>query len=335
MFEKQSKKVKIHDFPIRTQDRNRKSGVLHAPLPEMSDLPLLFPSESKKIQKRDKTPVSNVLPSSLETIPEAEPVIQQVVEYDVLPTPPPLPDPVPEKTTIPSSVSRYIPYPQRLRNQKEEIQFKKFLDVFKQLHINIPLLTEYETVALTKECSALLTNKIPPKMKDPGCFTIPCMIGGKNVEKALCDLGAIINLMPLSIFKSLGIGEARPTTVTLSLADKTIAYPEGKIKDVLVLVDEFIFQADFIILDFEADNNVPLLLGRHFLATGRTLIDVQKGELTMRVHNQEVTFNVFNSLRYPNDKEDCSILTVIETWGVFTNDLMGLMGILAYSHRHM
>ncbi|KAJ9545398.1 hypothetical protein OSB04_025105 [Centaurea solstitialis] len=335
------------DIPQLSRENNKRP-LTHAPLPERSDLPLLFPNESKKIQKRDKTTVSDVSQSgdspkihctlsNSETVPEAEPVIQQVVEYDVLPTPPPLPDPIPGKTTIPSSVSRYVPYPQRLRNQKEEIQFKKFLDVFKQLHINIPLveaieqmpsyakflkdilnkkkkLTEYETVALTKECSALLTNKIPPKMKDPGCFTIPCLIGGKNVGKALCDLGASINLMPLSIFKSLGIGEARPTTVTLSLADKTIAYPEGKIEDVLVQVDKFIFPADFIILDFEADNDVPLLLGRPFLATGRTLIDVQKGELTMRVHDQEVTFNVFNSLRYPDDREDCSILTVIETW---------------------
>ncbi|KAJ9544806.1 hypothetical protein OSB04_024513 [Centaurea solstitialis] len=208
---------------------NNKRPLTHAPLPERSDLPLLFPDSLYTKQFRNN--------------PEAEPVIQQVVEYDVLPTLPPLPDPIPEKTTNPSLVSRYIPYPQRLRNQKEEIQFKKFLDVFKQLHINIPLveaieqmpsyakflkdilnkkrkLAEYETVALTKECSALLTNKIPTKMKDLGCFTIPCLIGGKNVGKALCDLGATINLMPLSIFKSLGIGEARPTTVTLSLADK-------------------------------------------------------------------------------------------------------------------
>ncbi|KAJ9539354.1 hypothetical protein OSB04_032087 [Centaurea solstitialis] len=149
----------------------------------------------------------------------------------------------------------------------------------------------------------------PTRVQNDGRKREPHALG-----KALCDLGASINLMPLSIFKSLGIGEARPTTVTLSLADKTIAYPEGKFEDVLVQVDKFIFPADFIILDFEADNDVPLLLGRPFLATGRTLIDVQKGELTMRVHDQEVTFNVFNSLRYPDDKEDCSILTVIETW---------------------
>ncbi|KAI3701436.1 hypothetical protein L6452_26514 [Arctium lappa] len=170
-------------------------------------------------------------------------------------------------------------------------------------------LNEYETVALTEGCSALLTNRIPPKLKDPRSFTIPCSIGGKEVGKALCDLGASINLMPLSIFNNLGIGEARPTTVTLQLADKTIAYPKGKIEDVLFQVDKFIFPTDFVILDFEADKDIPILLGRPFLATGRTLIDVQKGELTMRLQDQKVTFNVFNSLRYPEDVEECSNLS--------------------------
>ncbi|KAJ9547944.1 LOW QUALITY PROTEIN: hypothetical protein OSB04_020487 [Centaurea solstitialis] len=193
-----------------------------------------------------------------------------------------------------------LPFPQRVKPKNVDDQFKKFLDVFKQLHINIPLvealeqmpsyvkflkdilnkkrrLGEFETVALTKECSALLTNKIPQKLKDPGSFTIPCSIGGKEVGHALCDLGASINLMPLSIFKKLGIGEARPTTVTLQLADRSIAYPKGKIEDVLVKVDKFIFPADFVILDYEADRETPIILGRPFLATGRTLIDVQKG----------------------------------------------------------
>ncbi|XP_024992434.1 uncharacterized protein LOC112526379 [Cynara cardunculus var. scolymus] len=128
--------------------------------------------------------------------------------------------------------------------------YAKFL---KDILSNKKKLTEYETVTLTKGCSALLTNSIPSKLKDPGSFTIPCSRGGKETRKALCDLGASINLMPLSVFNTLGIGEDRPTTITLQLANKSIAYPKGKIEDVLVQVDKFIFSADFIILDFEAD----------------------------------------------------------------------------------
>ncbi|XP_024992455.1 uncharacterized protein LOC112526402 [Cynara cardunculus var. scolymus] len=173
-------------------------------------------------------------------------------------------------------------------------------------------LTEYETVALTEGCSALLTNSIPPKLKDPGSFTIPCSIGGKEIGKALCDLESSINLMPLYVFNTLGIGEARPTTVTLQLANKSIAYPKGKIEDVLVQVDKFIFLADFIILDFEADKDILIILGRPFLATERTLIDVQKGELTMRLQDQKVTFNVFNCIKYPDYLEECSRIDEIE-----------------------
>ncbi|XP_024978992.1 uncharacterized protein LOC112516203 [Cynara cardunculus var. scolymus] len=174
-------------------------------------------------------------------------------------------------------------------------------------------LNEFETVALTEGCSALLSNKIPPKFKDPGSFTIPCSIGGKEIGKALCDLGANINLMPLSVFNTLGTGEARPTTITLQLADKSIAHPKEKIEDVLVQVDKFIFPADFIIIDFEADKENPVILGRPYLAISRTLIDVQKGELTMRVNDQVVTFNVFKSMKYPDEKDKCSNLSVIES----------------------
>lgn len=111
--------------------------------------------------------------------------------------------------------------------------------------------------------------------------------------------------MPLSIYKKLGLNEAKPTSVTLKLADRSLTYPKGIVEDVLVKVDKFIFPADFIVLDFEEDREVPIILGRPFLATGRTLIDVQKGELTMRVQDQEVTFNVFRSMKYPNTPEDC------------------------------
>ncbi|XP_062094308.1 uncharacterized protein LOC133800365 [Humulus lupulus] len=201
------------------------------------------------------------------------------------------------------------PFPQRFQKQQQDSQFRKFLDVLKQLRINIPLVEaleqmpnyvkflkdiltkkrrfgEFETVALTEGCSAILKSKIPPKLKDPGSFTIPCSIGGRDVGRALCDLGASINLMPMSIFKKLGIGEARPTTVTLQLADRSMAHPEGKIEDVLVQVDKFIFPADFIILDYEADIDVPIIL---------------------------VTFNVFNAMKFPDEVEECKRLSVIES----------------------
>nr|XP_017227786.1 PREDICTED: uncharacterized protein LOC108203384 [Daucus carota subsp. sativus] len=204
----------------------------------------------------------------------------------------------PKASSEKSHIHPQPPYPQRFQKQKHDVQFKKFLDVLKQLHINIPLvealeqmpnyvkfmkdiltkkrrLGEFETVALTKECSSFLQHKLPTKMKDPGSFTIPCTIGDSYCGMALCDLGASINLMPMSVFRKLGIGEVRPTTVTLQLADRSLAHPEGKIEDVLVKVDKFIFPADFIVLDYEADREVPIILGRPFLATGRTLIDVQ------------------------------------------------------------
>ncbi|KAH9770116.1 hypothetical protein KPL71_012262 [Citrus sinensis] len=133
-----------------------------------------------------------------------------------------------------------------------------------------------------------------------------------EVLKALCDLGASINLMPLSVFKQLGVGECRPTTVTLQLADRSHAYPEGKIEDVLVKVDKFIFPVDFIVLDFEADKEVPIILGRPFLATEKTLIDVQKGELTIRVNDQQVTFNVLEAMRNPDEVENCNFLSVVD-----------------------
>ncbi|KAL5573532.1 hypothetical protein UlMin_023129 [Ulmus minor] len=228
------------------------------------------------------------------------------------------------------------PFPQRFQKQQQDKKFQKFLDVLKQLHINIPFVEaleqmpnyvkfmkdmlmkkrrfgEFETVALTRECSAALQSKLPPKLQDPGSFTIPCSIGGQYCGKALCDLGASINLMPMSIFKTLGIGEARPTTVSLQLADRSIAQPEGKIEDVLVKVDKFIFPVDFIILDFEADMEVPIILGRPFLATGRALIDVHNGELTMRVQDEKITFNVFQAMKFPNEVEECSALSLVDS----------------------
>ncbi|XP_010244115.1 PREDICTED: uncharacterized protein LOC104588021 [Nelumbo nucifera] len=135
--------------------------------------------------------------------------------------------------------------------------YAKFL---KEILANKRKLGDVATVALNEECSAILLNKLPQKLKDPGSFTIPCTIGSLKINKALCDLGASINLMPYSIFKKLGLGEPQPTRVALQLADKSIKHPRGIIEDVLVKVDKFIFPMDFIVLDMEEDVDVPLIL---------------------------------------------------------------------------
>ncbi|XP_038885800.1 uncharacterized protein LOC120076096 [Benincasa hispida] len=159
------------------------------------------------------------------------------------------------------------------------LSYVKFL---KDILANKRKIGENEIVELTYECSALFQNNILKKIKDPRSFTLSCSIKGKEVRNALCDLGASINLMPLSIFKKLDIGDVRPTTVTLQLADRSITHLKGKIEDVLVQVDKFIFPANFIILNYEANTEVSIILGRPFLATGCALIDIQKGELTIR-----------------------------------------------------
>ena len=240
------------------------------------------------------------------------------------------------ETSIEAKASIPVPYPQRLKKHKLDKQFTKFMDVFKKLHINIPFadaleqmpsyvkfmkdilsqkrrLADFETVNLTEECSAILQRKLPHKLKDPGSFTIPCTIRNAIFERALCDLGASINLMPLSIFKRLGFGEARPTTVTLQLADRSLKHPRGIIEDVLVKVDKFIFPADFIVLDMEEDKEIPIILGRPFLATGRAMIDVQRGELKLRVQEEEVKFNVFEAVRHPAESDTCFMADIVET----------------------
>ncbi|KAK8708389.1 hypothetical protein V6N13_059431 [Hibiscus sabdariffa] len=195
------------------------------------------------------------------------------------------------------------PFPQRLNKQKQEYQYKKFFDILKHEHINLPLVEalqqmpnyakflkdmesrktkigKFETAAATKACLAMMDNKVPAKKTDPGCFTIPCSIRNNYSSKALCNPGASINLMPKSVFQKLGIGEAKPTTVMLQLADHSYVQPEGKIEDILVWVN---FPVDFLILDCEANEHATIILGRSFLATSRVLIDFEKGELVLRV----------------------------------------------------
>ncbi|XP_070046277.1 uncharacterized protein [Nicotiana tomentosiformis] len=142
-----------------------------------------------------------------------------------------------------------------------------------------------------------------PKLEDPDAFTIPCTIGSADFAKALYDLGASINLMPNLVFKTLGIGQPRPTSIRLQMEDRTMKRPLGIIDDVLVRVDKFILLAYFVILDCEVDYEVPIILGRSFLAMVRAIVDVEACELTFRVGDQKVVFHVCKSMRQPNSNK--------------------------------
>ncbi|KAK8713439.1 hypothetical protein V6N13_148657 [Hibiscus sabdariffa] len=268
---------------------------------------------SGKILKNNKEGTAVNPPSAKDKPTEADTPAQAEKDHNI-----PLPtkgensaEPLTAQSEEPVEKRPPPPFPQRLKNQKQDYQFKKFLDILKQVHINLPLvealqqmpnyakflkdmvtrkkrIEEFETAAATETCLALMHNKVPAKKTDPGSFTIDCLIGHNYPTKALCDPGASINLMPKSVFQKLGIGEAKPTTVMLQLADHSYVQPEGKIEDILVKVDKFIFPADFLILDCEADEYAPIILGRPFLSTSRAVIDFDKDEIIFKVENSNV-----------------------------------------------
>ncbi|XP_070004114.1 uncharacterized protein [Nicotiana sylvestris] len=167
------------------------------------------------------------------------------------------------------------------------------------------------TVTLTQTYNAVVTRPIAEKLSDQG-FTIPCTIGSFAFTKALCDLGASINLMPLAIYKKLGIGRARPTSMLLQLADRTVKRPLGILDDVLIQVGKFVFLVDFVILDCKVDEEILIILGRPFLASGRDFIDCETGELKMRLNDEEITFSVQKSMRRPSEFTNCSLIDVVD-----------------------
>ena len=177
-----------------------------------------------------------------------------------------------------------LPFPQALQKRKNSVNQTEILEVLRQVKVNIPLLDMIKQVPtyakflkdlctvkrgfnantkafLTEQVSAIIECKTPVKYKDPGCPTISVNIGGTSVEKALLDLGASVNLLPYSMYKQLGLGELKPTSITLSLADKSIKIPKGTIEDVLIQVDKFYYPVDFVILNTEpvavGANHVP------------------------------------------------------------------------------
>nr|GEW85933.1 hypothetical protein [Tanacetum cinerariifolium] len=164
----------------------------------------------------------------------------------------------------------------------------KFASTIKSLLTNKDKLFELAKVPLDENCSAMLLKKLLEKLRDLGKFLILCDFPRIDVCHALADLGASINLMPLSIWKKLSLTELTPTWMTLELADRSITRPKGDAKDVFVKVGKFHFPSDFVVVDFEADLRVPLILGRSFLRIGRALIDVYGEEITLRSDSYKV-----------------------------------------------
>ncbi|RYR62434.1 hypothetical protein Ahy_A04g020016 [Arachis hypogaea] len=210
----------------------------------------------------------------------------------------------------------YAPFPQLLKGAVRKRIYSRFLDLFASLNVNIPFikaiqqmpafikymkellprkssLKRGQTIVMNKECSALIQPELPTKRRDPWSFHIPCAIGETLFDRALCDLGASINLMPLSLVKRMQINEILPTDVVIRLADKTQKQAIGVVENVLLKVGKYFLPTDFVILDMEESHLHPIILGRPFLATARALIDMEKGELILRIHDEQLSFNVF------------------------------------------
>ncbi|XP_070013949.1 uncharacterized protein [Nicotiana sylvestris] len=183
---------------------------------------------------------------------------------------------------------------------------------------------DIETIKMTHQMSAIVRS-IAPKLEDPGTFTIPCTIGSADFAKALCDLGASINLMPFFLFKTLGIGQPRATSMILKMADPTMKRPLGIIDDVLVWVGNFILPTDFVILDYEIDYEVLILLGRPFLAIGKALVDVETGELTFRVGDKKIVLHVCKSMKQPNSTKICSFMDLVTE--VIVDDMSAMINV--------
>ncbi|KAJ9141261.1 hypothetical protein P3X46_031814 [Hevea brasiliensis] len=197
-------------------------------------------------------------------------------------------------------------------------QVPKYAKFLKELCTTKCKLRNNEKISVGENVSTLIQQKLPPKYKDPGSFSIPYRIGDSKFERAMADLGASINVMSNSIFQTLNLGPLKETSVIIQFADRSNAYPLGVVEDVLVQVGELIFPVDFYILDIE--DSVPtsksalILFGRPFLKTTKTKINVDDGTLTIEFDGETVKFNIFDTMKYPADDHFVFSIDVVDTF---------------------
>nr|GEV07746.1 reverse transcriptase domain-containing protein [Tanacetum cinerariifolium] len=275
-------------------------------------MPLTNNKSTRDVQPLVVQTETSILSSELVVTPIIEPVVAPV-------------------STLKPNQKPSIPYPFRLHDQKlrdkANDQREKFFQIFKDLDFNISftdalilmpkfsptiknLLTnkdklhELARYPLNEHCSTVLLKKLLEKLGDPGKFLIPCDFLRMNECFALADLGASINIMPLSMWNKLSLPELSPTYMTLELADRLVSRLVGVAKNVFVKVGTFHFTADFVAVDFDTEPRVPLILKRSFLKTGRALIDVFEGELTLHVGKEAITFNPDQTSRHSANYND-------------------------------
>ncbi|XP_027357518.1 uncharacterized protein LOC113866919, partial [Abrus precatorius] len=271
------------------------------------------------------------------------------------------PEPTSAQPKAAENVDRPIPlpFPQKVIQPSKKIEEaeKEILETFRKVEVNIPLLDAIkqipkyakflkdlcthrrrlkgnEKVNMGRNVSALFEKQrstMPEKCKDPGTFTIPCIIGNNMIENAMLDLGASINVMPLSIFTSLSLGPLQPTGVVIQLANRSITNPAGIVEDVLVRVNDLIFPADFYILDMQEGESVkgaaPIILGRPFLKTARTKIDVHAGTLTMEFGDSIVRFNILDAMKHPLEEHSVFQIDLLDD--LIIKDRSGTQNLVA------
>ncbi|GKE43691.1 reverse transcriptase domain-containing protein [Tanacetum coccineum] len=317
-------------------------------------IPTTSSSPSKVVERETKVTKDTVLPTNNGSTKDVQPLVVQdetyvsVSEPIVAPVSAPMPNPKPS-----------IPYPSRRnderRREKANDQIEKFYEIFRDMSFEISFadalilmpkfastlkalignkekLSEMARTPLNEHCSAVILNKLPKKLGDPGKFLIPCEFSGMDECLALADLGASINLMPLSVWKKLSLPELTPTCMTFELADRSISRPIGIAEDVSVKVGVFQFPADFVVVNFEPDPRVPLILGRCFLKTSRALIDVYEGELTLRVGKEAITFKLDQTSRYSANYNDMTAnrIDVIEmACEEYSQEVLGFSDMVA------
>ncbi|GJU36393.1 reverse transcriptase domain-containing protein [Tanacetum coccineum] len=311
-------------------------------------------SSPRVVERETKVTKDTVLPTNNRSTKDVQPPVVQ--DQPHVPNSEPVVAPV--SAPMPN-LKPTIPYPSRRnderRREKANNQIEKFYKIFKDLSFEISLtdalilmpkfastlkalienkekLSEMARTPLNEHCSAVILNKLPEKLGDPGKFLIPCDFPRMDECLSLADLGASINLMPLSVCKRISLSELTPTCMTLELADRSITQSIGIVEDVYVKVGKFHFLDDFVVVDFDADPRVPLILGRSFLKTGRALIDVYKGELSLRVGKEAVTFNLDQTSRYSSNYDDMTAnrIYIIElACEEYSQEVLGFFDLIA------